>query len=93
MSRRRPWPLIAPPLLLALAAIAPARAGSVTSQSTWSKGNAIERATQQLPRGATVTGTSCTEVNVGIGNYRYICSVEFSPAPVDPAPAAPAGQP
>lgn len=76
-------------LLLLLAGAAPARAGSVTSQSTWGKANAIQRAMQQMPKGASVTGTSCDEVNVGIGNYRYICTVEYSDAPADPG-AAPA---
>ena len=86
-------------LLLLLAGTGPARAGSVTSQSVWSKADAIERATQQLPRGATVSGTSCEEVNVGIGNYRYICTVEFSEAPASsgagssPAPTPAPGQP
>jgi len=86
-------------LLVLLADGAPARAGSVTSESTWGKANAIERATQQVPKGATVTGTSCNEVNVGIGNYRYICTVDYSESPVapgadgPPAPAPAPGQP
>ncbi len=75
-------------LVLLLAGAAPAQAGSVTSQSVWGKSNAIERAMQQVPAGATVTGTSCGEVNVGIGNYHYTCTVEFTEAPAAPAGAA-----
>jgi hypothetical protein len=86
-------------LLLLLAGAAPAQAGSVTSQSVWGKSNAIDRAMQQVPAGATVTGTSCDEVNVGIGNYHYTCTVEFTEAPANPggaaspAPAPAPGQP
>ena len=62
----------------------PAPAGSVTASSIWNKSNAIERARQQLPPGAVISGERCQETEVGIGNYRYLCTVEFSvtsPAP------------
>jgi hypothetical protein len=62
----------------------PAQAGSVTASSIWNKSNAIERARQQLPAGAVVTAERCQETEVGMGNYRYLCTVEFS----QPAPAA-----
>ena len=70
-------------LLLALGAM-PAQAGSVTAESVWDRTNAIQRARSQLPAGASVTRTQCTEVNVRDGNYRYICTLDYA----DPIPAA-----
>jgi hypothetical protein len=75
-------------LLLAALPLA-ARAGSVTAESIWDKGNALQRAQEQVPRGATVTGSRCTEVNVRTGNYRYICTVTYTEMP--PAAATPNG--
>jgi hypothetical protein len=75
---------------LLLAALPPAaQAGSVTAESIWDKGNALQRAQEQVPRGATVTGSRCTEVNVRTGNYRYICTVTYTKTP--PAAASPNG--
>lgn len=74
---------------LTLAALLPptAQAGSITAESIWDQGNALQRAQEQLPAGATVTGHRCTEVNVRTGNYRYICTLEYSlPPPATPAP-------
>lgn len=65
-----------------------ARAGSATASSIWNKTNALARARQQLPPGSIVTGEHCQEVEVGIGNIRYLCTVEFSPAPAIPTPGA-----
>jgi hypothetical protein len=87
-----PDPGIHPQALICAAAIVaalpfltlPAQAGSVTASSIWDKSNAIERARQQLPAGAVVTAERCQETEVGMGNYRYLCTVEFS----QPAPAA-----
>ena len=71
------------------------RAGSVTGESVWDRSNAIQRAQSQLPAGATVTRTTCTEVNVRTGNYRYICTLEYPDPPrTMPAPGnAPAVSP
>ena len=80
--------LSAPALLLGLAA-APAQAGSVTAESIWDRSNAIQRAQSQVPAGATVTRTECTEVNVRTGNYRYICTVFYADPPAAAAPATP----
>ena len=66
---------------LALAAGSAARAGSITAESIWDQQNAIQRAQQQLPANATVTNTRCTEVNVRTGNYRYICTLEYTVTP------------
>jgi hypothetical protein len=83
------------PLLLLLASLgavglpllsAPARAGSITASSIWNRSNALERAREQLPLEATVTTERCQEVEVGIGNIRYLCTVEFQPAN-SPSPA------
>ena len=72
-------------LLLAALPLA-ARAGSVTAESIWDQGNALQRAQEQVPRGATVTGSHCTEVGVRMGNYRYICTLDYSTAPSSPTP-------
>ena len=66
---------------LALSLIPAARAGSITAESIWDKKSAIQRAEAQMPANATVTGTRCTVVNVRTGNYRYICTVEYSTTP------------
>jgi hypothetical protein len=71
-------------LLLAALPLA-ARAGSVTAESIWDQGNALQRAQEQVPRGATVTGSHCTEVGVRMGNYRYICTVTYTESPPDAA--------
>jgi hypothetical protein len=84
-------------MLLALCGLAtaltaaPAQAGSVTAESIWDKRNALQRAQSQVPAGSAVTRTECTEVNVRTGNYRYICTVFFTPAPTGAAstPSAP----
>jgi len=83
----RLW-LPAPALLIGLLA-APAQAGSVTAESIWDKGNAIQRAQSQLPAGATITRSECTVVNVRTGNYRYICTVFFTDPPAATPPASP----
>ena len=70
---------------LALGTADAARAGSITAESIWDKGNAIQRAQSQMPAGATIDRTECTEVNVRTGNYRYICTVFFTDAPAAPA--------
>jgi len=67
--------------LLLNAATPAARADSITAESIWDKGDAIQRAQSQLPAGATVTRSRCTEVNVRTGNYRYICTLFFTTAP------------
>ena len=72
-----------------MAALGPAaRAGSATASSIWNKTNALARARQQLPPGAVVTGQHCQEVEVGIGNIRYLCTVEFSPPPAVGTPTS-----
>jgi len=64
-----------------------AQAGSITAESIWDKKNAIERAQEQLPPHATVTGTRCTVVNVRIGNERYICTLNYTTTAPAPAPS------
>jgi hypothetical protein len=66
-----------------------AQAGSITAESVWDKKSAIERAQAQLPANATVINTQCTVVNVTIGNYRYICTLEYTTAP---SPATPSSE-
>ena len=78
------WLTALPAAAALVLAIAPqAQAGSITAESIWDKNNAIERA--QLPANATVTGSHCTVVNVRTGNYRYICTVDYTTTPTAPA--------
>lgn len=62
-----------------------ALAGSAVGESIWDKKAAIANAMQSVPAGAQVTDTSCQEVEVGIGNYHYICRVTYTD-PVSPSP-------
>jgi hypothetical protein len=61
------------------------RAGSVSADSTWNEDNARQRAIQQVPRGATITGSECQTISVGQANFRYRCTVEYTTTP-EPAP-------
>ncbi|WP_216914512.1 hypothetical protein [Synechococcus sp. CCAP 1479/13] len=85
---------------LALLAV-PARAGSVTAESIFDRQATRQQARSQVPKGATVTRTVCEDLEVGLDNTRYRCTVYYTmtPAPTPtpaatPAPSAPAtGQP
>lgn len=79
--------LIAAALMLVSAL--PGQAGSITAESVWDRGNAIQRARSQLPSGVTVTRTRCTVVNVRTGNDRYICTVDYSDPATGAAPLSP----
>lgn len=68
----------------------PARAGSETAESVWNKENALQRARQQVPVGATITGHRCESFGVGFDNTRYRCSVQYT---LDPPASAPAPAP
>ena len=72
-----------------------AQAGSVTAESIWSSGNARTRAIRQMPRGAEVIRTRCREFEVGIGNFRYRCTVDYEESPDENpnVPSTPAGSP
>jgi hypothetical protein len=74
--------------VILLAAPLSARAESSTAESIWDQSNARQRALQQVPQGATVTGTSCESFSVGMGNTRYRCTVTFTTAP-GPLPKVP----
>jgi hypothetical protein len=67
----------------------PALAGTITASSIWNKANALEKARQQMPAGSTVTAEHCQEVEVGMGNFRYPCTVEYSTTPAGPADTQP----
>jgi hypothetical protein len=81
------------PALFATAALwafptLPARAGSVTADSILDQEGARQAAMEQVPRGATVTGSRCQEIGVGgMDNPRYRCSVEYTVK--DAAPGRP----
>jgi len=76
---------------------APARAGSVTAESIFDRQATRQQARSQVPKGATITRTVCEDLEVGLDNTRYRCTVYYTipPAPAAaPTPAAPAaGQP
>lgn len=79
------WPGSAPAALVfslgALLLAGPARAGSATSESIWDRSHALQEALQQVPAGASVTDQRCQELEVGLDNLRYRCTVEWQ----DPA--------
>jgi hypothetical protein len=75
-------------LLLASLVVAPAEraaAGTAIGESIWDGNNARDRALQSVPAGAQIGGTSCQTVEVGTGNYHYICRITYT----DPAPQTP----
>lgn len=71
----------------------PARAGSVTAESIFDRQATRQQARSQVPKGATVTRTVCEDLEVGLDNTRYRCTVYYTMTPTPaatPAPAAPA---
>ena len=52
-------------------------AGSATAQSQWNHGQAVERAKQHVPAGATVTGTQCSERLMDDNNL-WTCKVTWN---------------
>jgi hypothetical protein len=71
---------------LALLAV-PARAGSVTAESVFDRQATRQQARSQVPKGATITRTVCEDIEVGMDNTRYRCTVFYTTAPASPAPA------
>jgi uncharacterized protein YcnI len=55
-----------------------ALAGHATMESVWSRENALERAMQRVPKGAQVTKQRCQEFSVGLAQFRYRCTVEWT---------------
>ena len=70
-------------------AAAPALAGSVTADSVMGKSGARQEAMGQVPKGATITRTQCTELEVGMDNIRYRCTVWYSEPPKNPPATVP----
>ena len=62
---------------LSAGGISPAFAGSATAQSQWNRGQAVERAKQHVPSGATVTGTQCSE-RLFDDNNLWTCKVTWN---------------
>ena len=58
------------------AAPLPVLAGSATAQSIWNMGHALGQAKSQVPHGATVTGTNCSEIYV-MDDPRWSCTVTW----------------
>ena len=92
MPMSHPFPFSLPGSLMLLGltlAAAPALAGSVTADSVMGKSGARQEAMGQVPKGATITRTQCTELEVGMDNIRYRCTVWYTEPPRQPpAPAA-----
>ncbi len=65
----------------------PARAGSVTAESIFDRQATRQQAKSQVPKGATITRTVCEDLEVGMDNTRYRCTVFYTTAPASPAPA------
>ena len=65
----------------------PARAGSVTAESVFDRQATRQQAKSQVPRGATITRTVCEDLEVGMDNTRYRCTVFYTTTPASPAPA------
>jgi hypothetical protein len=65
----------------AVALPAAAQAGSSTAESIWDRNNALQRAMQQLPAGATVTRQQCQDIGIRMDNIRYRCTVWWSTTP------------
>ncbi|WP_115015469.1 hypothetical protein [Synechococcus sp. UW140] len=65
------------PLVCSAITPLPVMAGSVTAESIWDQNNALERAQNQVPKGRTITGQHCTELQVR-ESYRYRCTVTFN---------------
>jgi hypothetical protein len=85
----RIWPSCLAALLLVAAT--PVRAGSVTADSIIDRESARQAALEQVPRGATTTGSRCQEIGVGgMDNPRYRCTVEYRPAEKTPTLQPPA---
>ncbi|MCX5967843.1 MAG: hypothetical protein NTV57_09430 [Cyanobacteria bacterium] len=76
-------------LLLGLSlAAGPALAGSITADSVMDKAGARQDAMEQVPKGATITRTRCQEIEIGMDNIRYRCTVWYvKPPMVAPTPA------
>ena len=65
----------------------PARAGSVTAESVFDRQATRQQAKSQVPKGATITRTVCEDLEVGMDNTRYRCTVFYTTTPASPAPA------
>ena len=66
-----------------------AHAGSSTADSIWDRSNALQRAMEAMPAGATVTKQNCQTLEIGLDNTRYRCTVWWNDPPASP----PASQP
>ncbi len=76
MPRPPESPLSPPPR-----SILPGKPSLISTESIRNRGDALRLAMDQVPQGATVTDSRCTELSVA-GNARYRCSVWFtSPSP------------
>ena len=63
-------------LVVVLLGATPAWAGSATAQSIWNMGHALGQAKSQVPNGATVTSTNCSEIYV-MDDPRWTCTVTW----------------
>jgi hypothetical protein len=66
----------------------PGHAGSATAESIFTREAARQRAMEQVPRGARVTRTVCSELEVR-GDFRFRCSAYYTNEPSAPAASPP----
>ena len=55
----------------------PATAGSITASSIWNSSNAMQRARNRVPAGATITKSNCVTVQVRL-DFHYRCTVVYT---------------
>jgi hypothetical protein len=67
----------------------PAIAGSITTESVFNRQATRQQAMSQVPKGAKITRTVCEELEVGLGNTRYRCTVYYTTPPAPKAPNQP----
>jgi len=73
---------------LVLSPVERAAAGTAIGESIWDRKNARERALQSVPAGAQIINSDCQTVEVGTGNFRYICRITYddsAPQPQGPS--------
>ena len=64
---------------------APALAGSVTAESVMDRSGARQEASSQVPKNATITRSKCQDIEIGLDNIRYRCTVWYTEPATQPA--------
>ena len=75
---------------VALVAMAPVQAGSITRSSIWNQASAMRDARSRVPQGAQITGSRCERISVA-NDFRWQCTVTYTTAPQPSVEAPEAG--